>query len=415
MNCIVAQSGGPTAAINATLAGVIKGAFINNFDNVYGSVNGIEGILNNNIVNLNVFKDEQKFALLKQTPSAFLGSCRKKLPEYTENEEIFKQITDFMLDKGIGYFFYIGGNDSMDTVAKLNRYVKAKNIDIKCMGVPKTIDNDLPVTDHTPGFGSAAKYIATTVREITCDSRVYDKDTVTIVEIMGRSAGWLTASSALARRYEGDGPHLIYLPERAFDIEKFLVDLKEVVKKEKNAVVCVSEGIKDIQGTYICEKTSSGLYDTFGHKYLSGTAKALEELVRERLGFKVRGIELSVCQRCAGHIISLRDIEESVLIGKSAVEFALMGKSGEMVFYKRISSDPYKIHIESHNIEEIANLEQTVPDNMINLEGNDVTEDAIVYLKPLIEGQCDIIYRDSLPEIITLKDILWIFQERKAI
>lgn len=406
MNCIVAQSGGPTAAINATLAGVIKGAFINNFDNVYGSISGIEGILNNNIVNLNVFKDEDKFALLKQTPSAFLGSCRKKLPEYTENEEIFKQITDFMLEKEIGFFFYIGGNDSMDTVAKLSRYVKAKNIDIKCMGVPKTIDNDLPVTDHTPGFGSAAKYIATTVREITCDSRVYDKDTVTIVEIMGRDAGWLTASSALARRYDGDGPHLIYLPERSFDIEKFLINLTEVVKKEKNAIVCVSEGIKDKDGTYICEKNSSGLYDTFGHKYLSGTAKVLEDLVRARLGFKVRGIELSVSQRCAGHTISLRDIEESVLIGKSAVEFALMGKSGEIVLYKRLSDNPYKIHIESHNIEDIANLEQTVPDNMINAEGNDVTDAMITYLKPLVEGQYDIIYKNSLPEIITLKDIL---------
>ena len=294
----------------------------------------------------------------------------------------------------------------MDTVAKLNRYVKAKNIDIKCMGVPKTIDNDLPVTDHTPGFGSAAKYIATTVREITCDSRVYDKDTVTIVEIMGRSAGWLTASSALARRYEGDGPHLIYLPERDFDIEKFLEDLKAVVKKEKNAVVCVSEGIKDKDGTYICEKTSSGLFDTFGHKYLSGTAKALEDLVRERLGFKVRGVELSVCQRCAGHIISLRDIEEAVLIGKSAVEFALMGKSGEMVFYKRVSNTPYNINIESHHIEDIANLEQRVPGNMINNEGNDVTDDMILYLKPLIEGEYPVVYENSLPEIITLREIL---------
>lgn len=415
MNCIVAQSGGPTSAINATLAGVIKGALKNNFENIYGSRNGIEGILKDNIVSLNPFKDEEKFNLLVQTPAAFLGSCRYKLPDFNENEEPYINIITTLKKYDIGYFFYIGGNDSMDTVKKLSGYVKEKGIDIKVMGIPKTIDNDLPCTDHTPGFGSAAKYIATTVREIAIDCEVYDTKSVTIIEIMGRSAGWLTASSALARSEYCSAPHLIYLPEKDFDADQFLADINKTFEKHKNVIVCVSEGIKEKNGAYVCESFSSGLTDVFGHKYLSGTAKALEDLVRNKLGCKVRGIELSLCQRCSSHIASKTDLDESIKIGMAGVDYAVSGGTGKMMAYKRVSDNPYKIEIEAFDISLAANLEKTVPDNMINKDANDVTEDLITYAKPLIEGEHPVIFKDSLPANIRIEEILWILQEQNPI
>jgi len=397
-NCIVGQSGGPTAAINATLAGVIREALNNskNIGTVYGAIHGVEGILNENFINLSeIFKDEQNLKLLVQTPASYLGSCRKKLPDISGDEKTYKKIFSVFEKMNVGYFFYIGGNDSMDTVDKLNDYAILHNIDVKIMGVPKTIDNDLPVTDHTPGFGSAAKYIASTVREIAVDAFVYDLKSVLIVEIMGRNAGWLTAASALARSDKNPAPHLIYLPENDFDLDDFIEDVKKKVAEFGNIVVCVSEGIHFKDGTYVCETTSSGLTDVFNHKALSGTAKFLEGVVREKLGYKARAVELNVCQRSASHIASLCDLEESQQIGAAAVLFALKGKSGEMMVFSRVSDNPYELNISSVDIKKTANLEKCVPVEWTTK--NDVLSPLVAYLKPLIQGEPNVIYEDGLP------------------
>ncbi|MBR3789458.1 MAG: 6-phosphofructokinase, partial [Clostridia bacterium] len=400
-NCIVAQSGGPTAAINATLAGVIKGALnAPEIEKVYGSVNGVNGILNDKILELNpIFEKEENLNLLIQTPSSYLGSCRFKLPLYTEDETLYVNIFDAFEKYNIGFFFYIGGNDSMDTVDKLNDYAKFKNSDIKIMGVPKTVDNDLPVTDHTPGFASAAKYIAATVKEVSVDASVYDLKSVLIVEMMGRNAGWLTAASALARTKELPAPHLIYLPENDFDMDHFLDDVKEKVAQYGNIIVCVSEGIHFKDGTYVCESVSSGLTDVFNHKQMGGTAKVLENVIREKLGFKARGVELNVCQRCASHLTSKTDLTESVEIGSKAVEFALSGKSGEMVVFTRISDFPYQVKIDSVCIKEVANLEKCIPLDWIT--NNDVKQPVIDYILPLIQGEPSIIFENGLPVHLT--------------
>ena len=396
-NCIVGQSGGPTAAINATLAGVIKGALKSKeIDKIYGAVHGVEGIINQNFLDLSsIFDNNDALKLLIQTPASYLGSCRKKLPDMNKDIDVYKTIFSVFEKMNVGYFFYIGGNDSMDTVDKLNDYARLNNIDIKILGVPKTIDNDLPVTDHTPGFGSAAKYIAATVKEISVDAFVYDLKSVLIVEIMGRNAGWLTAASALARNEENIAPHLIYLPENIFSLEGFLEDVRNMAEKYGNIVVCVSEGIKFKDGTYVCETTSSGLTDAFNHKNLSGTAKFLENVVREKLGYKARAVELNVCQRCASHIASLTDLKESEEIGYAAVLFALKGKSGEMMVFDRVSSSPYEVNISSVDIKKTANKEKTIPLEWIT--ENDVLQPVIDYLKPLILGQPDILYKDGLP------------------
>lgn len=396
-NCVIAQSGGPTAAINATLAGVIKGALsASEIDKVYGSVNGVNGILNDKLLLLNpIFEQKENLNLLIQTPSSYLGSCRFKLPLYTEDETLYKQVFSVFEQYDIGYFFYIGGNDSMDTVDKLNDYAMYINSDVKIMGVPKTVDNDLPVTDHTPGFGSAAKYIATTVREVSIDASVYDLKSVLIVEMMGRNAGWLTAASVLARTEDLPAPHLIYLPENDFDMDKFLEDVKQKVAEYGNIIVCVSEGIHFKDGTYVCESVSSGLTDVFNHKQLSGTAKYLETVVREQLGFKARGVELNVCQRCASHMASETDLTESVNIGQKAVEFAISGKSGEMMVFKRTSDKPYTYEIESVCIKNVANLEKCIPLEWIT--DNDVKQQVIDYILPLIQGEQNVLYKDGMP------------------
>ena len=397
-NCIVGQSGGPTASINATLAGVIREALKNpdSIGTIYGAVHGVEGILNENFLNLSeIFKDEFSLNILVQTPASYLGSCRKKLPDVDKDEDTYKKIFSVFEKMNVGYFFYIGGNDSMDTVDKLNDYALLHNIDIKIMGVPKTIDNDLPVTDHTPGFGSAAKYIATTVREIAVDAFVYDLKSVLIVEIMGRNAGWLTAASALARTSKNPAPHLVYLPENIFDLDDFIEDVKQKVNEYGNIVVCVSEGIHFKDGTYVCETTSNGLTDVFNHKQLSGTAKFLEGVVREKLGYKARAVELNVCQRSASHIASLCDLNESQQIGSAAVLFALKGKSGEMMVFSRVENNPYEINISSVDIKKTANLEKCVPVEWTTK--NDVLSPLIDYLKPLIQGEPNVIYDEGIP------------------
>ena len=398
-NAIVGQSGGPTAAINATLAGVISGALSNNdkIETLYGMTNGIKGFLREDIISLSdIFSDNDKIKILCQTPSAYIGSCRFKL---TENEDI-KKVFELFEKYNIGYFFYIGGNDSMDTVMKLSN--SKFNNGVKIIGVPKTIDNDLAATDHCPGFGSSAKYIATVVSEVTRDTYCYDIHSVTILEIMGRNAGWLTASAALARINGSHSPDLIYLPERPFDIEKFLDDVTEKLKHHKNVVVAVSEGIKTVDGKYIAASDTLLKEDQFGHSQLGGAGKVLETIVAKKLKVKVRSIELNTPQRCASHIASKTDIDESVNIGKAAVSAALSGETRKMMIYSRISSNPYEYKIESADINDIANAEKIVPDEFISDEGNFVTQGFIEYALPLIQGELDVEYVNGLPKHICL-------------
>lgn len=394
-NVAVAQSGGPTAAINASLAGVFSGAErFKEIGDIYGSENGIEGIINDNLINLrNVIMNDHDKELLMKTPSTILGSCRYKLKEYSENEETYLKILDTFNRHNIKAFFYIGGNDSMDTVMKLDKYFKAKNIDIKVIGVPKTIDNDVTETDHTPGFGSAAKYVATSLQEIIRDSRVYSIPSVTIVEIMGRDAGWLAASSCVLRANGEPAPHMIYLPESDFTIEKYLADVKQAQNRYKAVIVAVSEGIK-------CESVgvSSELTDAFGHKYLSGIGKYLEKITQDNIGCKVRSIELNVMQRCSSHIASWTDLTEAERIGRAAVDAALSeSKSGVMMAFKRISNDPYRVEIVSAEIEKVANREKKFPREWLNSDGNNVTIDALNYFLPLIQGEPEIEFRNGIP------------------
>jgi len=395
MNLLVGQSGGPTAAINATLAGVISYAISNEkIAKVFGCVNGIEGVFNENFMDLSAFFDSSdKIEILKQTPSAFLGSCRYKL----KDEDIIK-IAHILQKNDIGVFCYIGGNDSMDTVYKLSGV--CADMEIKVMGVPKTIDNDLMGTDHCPGFGSAAKYIAATVSEIARDSLCYDLESVTIVEIMGRNAGWLTAASALARSEKLSAPDLIYLPERAFDEERFLFDIRQKLLNQDTVIVAVSEGIRFSDGSYVAEDSSSSKTDMFGHGQLGGAGKKLEYLVKNRLGIKVRSVELNIQQRCATHIASLTDVNEAFKCGATAVNAALNCESGKMIAMTRKDSDKYEITFEALDINNIANGEKIVPDNFINNAGNDVTDEFIKYALPLISGERNIIYKNGIPDYI---------------
>ena len=399
-NMLVAQSGGPSAAINATITGVIDaGIASDQVGHVYGARNGIKGVLNENFVNLDEVCDtKEKRDLLSVTPAAALGSCRWKLKDPKENAEEFEEIIRILRKNNIGYFVYTGGNDSMDTVYKLSIYFKENNIDdIKVMGAPKTIDNDLGETDHCPGFGSAAKFIATAFTEIACDCFVYDVPSVTIVEVMGRNAGWLTASSALARTEERRVPQLIYLCEKVFDEEKFIEDVNKALEKENNIIVAVSEGVKDATGHYVGEETKSGKEDAFGHKYLSGIGKYLEGLVGNRIGCKVRSVELNILQRCAGYMLSETDIIESRNLGAFAAVSAIRGESGKMSALKRICDDPYQVEIELADLSKIANFEKKVPMEWINEEGNDIKDDLLTYLKPLIQGEVQIPYENGVP------------------
>ncbi|MBQ8837215.1 MAG: 6-phosphofructokinase [Clostridia bacterium] len=399
-NAVVGQSGGPTAAINATLSGVIRGALAGVekgiIGKVYGMRNGIEGLCEERLVDLGkIFTSEQRFLDLEHTPAAALGSCRKKLPNPKDNPLAFEFIIDIFKKYDIRYFFYIGGNDSMDTVMKLSEYVESIDYDMRVIGVPKTIDNDLAGTDHTPGFGSAAKYIATSVKEIICDCAVYTTKAVTITEIMGRDAGWLTASAGLARLSGGQGPDYIYLPERDFDMDSFFSDIRTALKAHPNVVIAVSEGVKFANGQYVCENMP-GKADAFGHKQLSGTGTSLAAAVRAEVGCKTRAVEFNTSQRCAAHIASKTDIKESVAIGKKAVEYAIKGVSGHVMVYIR-SKTGYKITIDSVPAVDVANKVRHVPDEFITPSGNNVTEKCLEYLRPLIEGEVKYRHEAGLP------------------
>ena len=387
---LIAQSGGPSAAINATVAGVVERCMTSDkVDRIYGAVNGIKGVLNGNYVDLTeILSSPEQLRLLCSTPAAALGSCRLKLNNADEGQ--LGQIVDALLSREIGYFVYVGGNDSMDTVYQLSAYIKKHNIQgLSVMGAPKTIDNDLPMTDHCPGFGSAAKYIAATFAEIVRDCEVYDIPAVTIVEVMGRNAGWLTAASALSRENGGTGPQLIYLCERAFDTEQFIRDVKDCLAKRNAVVVAVSEGLKNADGSYLSESKGRGV-DVFGHAALSGTAKVLEGLVKEKIGCKVRSIELNLMQRCASHLASANDLSESKMLGMTAADRALNGVSGEMAIVERLSSAPYRVRYGTTDIALVANLEQKVPDSCIHPQGNDVTEQMLEYLRPLVHGEVQV-------------------------
>ena len=399
-NVIVGQSGGPTAVINASLYGVVYEALMQKeqIGTVYGMINGIEGFLADTIMDMNSVEQSGELELIKTTPGSFLGSCRYKLPEDLKDDVyplLFKKFEEY----SIGYFFYIGGNDSMDTVSKLSRYAAISGSEICFIGIPKTIDNDLVLTDHTPGFGSAAKYVASTVREIAIDASVYDnKKSVTIVEIMGRHAGWLTAASVLARKFENDNPVLIYLPESAFNTDTFIEDVKKALEHTSNLVVCVSEGINDGNGTFICELASDVGVDTFGHKMLTGSGKYLENLVKEKLGVKVRSIELNVNQRCSSSMISATDQEEAIQAGISGVHFALDGITGKMIAFHRTEGADYSINYVPEDVNLICNQEKTVPPEWITGNGSDIGQAFFDYALPLIQGIVNVPEENGLPK-----------------
>ena len=400
-NVIVGQSGGPTAAINSSLAGVYRTAKDRGANKVYGMLHGIQGLLQERYLDLSEYiTTELDAELLKRTPAAFLGSCRFKLPEIHEDRGVYEKIFSILDKLDIEAFIYIGGNDSMDTIKKLSDYAIVTGHPTRFIGCPKTIDNDLALTDHTPGYGSAAKYIGTSVKEIIRDSFCleYSKGLVSIVEIMGRNAGWLTGAAALAKGEDCEGPDLIYLPELPFDLHAFSDKVKELLSKKPSVVVAVSEGIRTADGTYVCELGSSiDFVDAFGHKQLSGTASYLASFIAGEIGCKTRAIELSSLQRSASHAASRVDILEAYQVGGAAVKAADEGDSGKMVVLQRLSDDPYQCGTEVKDVHKIANDEKLVPREWVNEEGTGVTDEFVAYVRPLIQGDVSPVMVDGIP------------------
>ena len=404
-NVIIGQSGGPTAVINSSLAGVYKAACSLGADKVYGMKYGIEGLLKEELVELNVLLDDRlSIELLKRTPSSYLGSCRYKLPDWHEDETVYKKLFAILEKLNIGYFFYIGGNDSMDTIGKLAEYGECIQSDIRFMGVPKTIDNDLMVTDHTPGYGSAAKYIATILKEVIRDSSVYDIRSVTVAEIMGRHAGWLAGAACLAGGDDSDGPDLILLPEVPFEQDKFLARVDELQRVKSNVIIAASEGVKTADGTYLCDLVSTaGQLDAFGHKaILSGTSRYLSDLIHDKLNCKSRAIEFSTLQRCASHLASRTDVNEAYAVGGAAAAAAFAGETGKMISLKRISNYPYQCITEAVDVQKVANLEKKVPLDWITPDGMQVTAAFEEYARPLILDEVTPVYVNGTPRHIRL-------------
>lgn len=420
---LVAQSGGPTVAINASLAGVIAGVVRSGeYERIIGAANGILGVLNERFTDLSIFENDvkagndsisdivisgnddvqkawcpkSKLDRLAVTPSMYLGSCRFKLPFYEEDSQLYEKIFAILDKNNIGMFFYIGGNDSMDTVNKLSAYAKRISSDIRFAGIPKSIDNDLPHTDHTPGYGSAAKYIAASIAEMAHDVKIYDIPCVTIIELMGRNAGWLTGAAALARSEYNELPQLIYLPEVDFDKDEFIEDVKNELKKSNCVMVAVSEGIHDSDGNYI----NAGTSDTFGHDQLGGAAKTLEFLVKEKLHIKCRSVEINIMQRCAAHMAAGTDIREAYELGIAGAKYAIEGNTGFIPVLKRISDAPYRSIIEYADLKSIANVEKKVPLEWINKAHNNVTDNMLEYVKPLIKGEIMLPYKNGLPDYL---------------
>lgn len=405
-NVIVGQSGGPTAVINASLAGVYKTARDRGAKKIYGMRHGVQGLLNEQVVDLtDHIKNDLDIELLKRTPSSYLGSCRYKLPEISEDQEIYKKIFKILDGMEIEYFFYIGGNDSMDSIKKLSDYSLLNGSRIRFIGVPKTIDNDLVATDHTPGYGSAAKYIGSVTKEVICDSLVYDQKNVTLLEIMGRNAGWLTGAAALAKCEDCEGPDMIFLPEIPFDVEGFMKRIADLHKKKKSVVVAISEGIKVEDGRYVCELTDNVNYvDAFGHRLLTGASKFLSEKISKEVGCKTRAIEFNSLQRCASHIVSRVDITEAFLVGGAAVKAAFEGETGKMIILKRVSDDPYVCITDIYDVHKVANIEKKVPLEWIREGGDYVTEKFLNYIRPLIQAELNPIMANGLPRHLYYKD-----------
>jgi len=409
-NVIVGQSGGPTSAINSSLAGVYRTAIDRGANKVYGMIHGIQGLLEEKYIDLSDhIKTDLDVELLKRTPAAFLGSCRFKLPGIHEDKAVYEKIFAIIDKLDIEAFIYIGGNDSMDTIKKLSDYAILTGHTTRFIGCPKTIDNDLALTDHTPGFGSAAKYIGTSMKEIIRDGQCleYPNGVVTIVEIMGRNAGWLTGATALSKSDDCDGPDMIYLPEVVFDIEDFKKKVASILKKRTSVVVAVSEGIRTADGKYVCELGSDiNFVDAFGHKQLTGTASYLASFIAGELGTKTRTIELSTLQRAASHCSSRVDILEAFAVGGAAVKAADEGDSGQMVVLQRISNDPYQCTTALKDVHKIANDEKCVPREWINKEGNYVTDEFINYVSPLIQGDVAPVMVNGIPRhLISPKEL----------
>ena len=417
-NVLVGQSGGPTAVINSSLAGVFKTAMDRGFKNVYGMRYGIQGFLDEQYVNMaDYVKNELDLELLKRTPSAFLGTCRYKLPAIHEDKAVYERIFELLNKMDIEVFIYIGGNDSMDTIKKLSDYAILTGATQRFIGCPKTIDNDLALTDHTPGFGSAAKYIGTSTKEVIrdCLGFSYKKKNVTIIEIMGRNAGWLTGAAALSKAEDCDGPDLIYLPEIPFDVDKFTAKVEKLLKQKDVVVVAVSEGIHTKDGKYICEfSAGSETKDAFGHIQMTGTASYLANHIHEKIGCKTRAVEFSSLQRSASHLASRIDINEAFMVGGAAIKAADEGISGVMVVIDRLSDDPYQSTTGVYDVHRIANGEKLVPREWINKEGDYVTDEFISYLRPLIQGDYAPMMVDGLPRHLTMntkgyKDLYKVF------
>ena len=406
-NVIVGQSGGPTAVINSSLAGVYKTAIDRGAKKVYGMLHGVQGLLEERVVDMSEhIKSDLDIDLLKRTPSSFLGSCRYKLPEIKDGTELYDKIFRILEKLEIEYFFYIGGNDSMDTIKKLSDYALLNGSQIRFMGVPKTIDNDLAVTDHTPGFGSAAKYIASITKEVIRDGLVYDQEQVTLLEIMGRNAGWLTGAAALATGEDCEGPDMLFLPEITFDVDHFMKKVTDLQKVKKSVVVAISEGVKVADGRYVCELTDNIDYvDAFGHKQLTGTSRYLAGRISKEMGCKTRASEFNSLQRCASHIVGRVDITEAFQVGGAAVKAAFEGETGKMIILKRVSDDPYICVTDIYDVHKIANIEKKVPREWINEAGDYVTQDFVNYVRPLIQAELTPIMVDGLPRHLRLEDV----------
>jgi len=401
-NAIVGQSGGPTSVINSSLAGVFQACQMRGAEHVYGMLHGIEGLLSEKVCDLSQrLSSFMDIELLKRTPSSFLGSCRYKLPEPEENQEVYEKLFRILKKLDIQWFFYIGGNDSMDTIHKLSRYGKSVGSSIRFMGVPKTIDNDLMLTDHTPGYGSAAKYIGVVMKEIIRDATVYGNHFVTIVEIMGRNAGWLTAAAALARGEDCEGVDLICVPEIPFHTDRFLAKVEKMQQERKSVVIAVSEGVKLPDGRFVYELSDDQRFvDAFGHTSLTGTARYLANLVAKNLPTRTRAVELSILQRCAAHVSSRTDITEAFQVGGAAAKAAFEDVSGKMVALKRLSNDPYQCTTELVNIGDVANFEKKLPVEWINDTRTDMLPEFLAYARPLIQAELTPIYINGLTQHI---------------
>ena len=403
-NALLGQSGGPTSVINASAAGVfIEALNQENITGVFGAVHGIKGILEEDFIDISK-EDLEELKCLKNTPSSAIGSVRYKLKDPKKDDSEYRKLLEVFRKYNIRYFFYNGGNDSMDTCNKISKFFKKEGFDCNVMGVPKTIDNDLNVTDHSPGYGSAAKYVATTFMELFHDATVYDQPMITVVEVMGRNAGWLTAAAALAQ-YKGQGPDLVYLPEKTFDPDVFFSDVDRVLKQKSKVIVAVSEGIKTKEGKYVPELYQELKKDAFGHAQLGGTAQALVSELGNRFNVKLRAIEFSLMQRSAAHLASKVDVTEAFNAGRKAVKAAVAGATDKMIGFKRLSSNPYKIKYVRIPLQKAANEEQKVPLHWIKEDNTGLTQDYIDYALPLIQGDEKAKLEDGLPRFAKLKKI----------